>query len=58
MRTLTRRLNKTPKGSNLNLRVTARIGAVRAREIIALKKVRMECDVTVGGDAAAQAKIA
>jgi hypothetical protein len=40
VRTLTRRLNTTPKGSQLNLRVTARIGGVKAREIIALKKVR------------------
>jgi hypothetical protein len=38
-RTLLRRLNKTPSGRNLNLRVTARIGNVRARGIIALKIV-------------------
>jgi VCBS repeat-containing protein len=38
-RTLVRKLNKTPTGPNLNLRVTARIGKVRARGIISLRIV-------------------
>ncbi len=39
-RTLKRRLNATPRGSKLNLRVTARIGKLRARGIISLTIIR------------------